>query len=236
MIARFPIMLPNRHIAQLLDRNATTLIMGRALRLGPATPVTDANDRVVGTTGPQPQLYEVHNTLVIRRNLRHCRNHAPDLQENPHVLTIEIDAVSPVKLADVGDLAARSAGYHHVDQMLDDWRRRHQRIDLERTVHVHHFRIVEARYLHEKVHLGYTHDPSRGAAGEPEALSEQDVEQMATANRQRFELERADHIQRRRAKSLAVRLKHAIATDDDTALAEVQAEIEQLRQRLQLAS
>lgn len=192
---RYPIVLPNRQLQRMLDRDARLMILTRKLSLGPR-PHVDPDEMPAGAAPPRggpraPRLYELHNALTTRRNDRHRRNRRPDLQTDPHVVTIEVLAVELTTLGEVDLKQARAAGYKTVEEMREDWRQRRCRLDLNLPVYLHEFRVSDARYLHRDVHRGYTHDPDQAVQGEPPALTPTETERYARRARERDELVRA---------------------------------------------
>lgn len=170
MTSRYPIVLPNHHVQRIISRDARLLILTRTLPSG----------------GPRKlRLYEVHNALIVRRNLRHCREGRPDLQANPHVLTLEVTSIESGPLGEVDLKRARLAGYPTVEELREDWRQRRRRLDLDLRVHLHLFEVRGERYLHRDVHRNYAHDPSEAIDGEMAALSEGELERYAAQARER---------------------------------------------------
>jgi hypothetical protein len=206
----FPITLPPHHVGRLIDRQASVLILPRQLQL-----------RGDG----HPNLFEVHNAQQARRNARHDLQGHPEKREDPCVFVVEILEVTAAKLRDLDAETVRAAGYASWRDLHEDWQRRHQGVDVEIEVHVHQFKIVEARFLHERVHKGYAVDPSAGARGEPQAIGERELDEMAVANRARFEAGRGDEMRRRKAKNLKRRLDTAVKQMDSGEIAKLSREL-----------
>lgn len=204
----FPITLPDGHVVRLLDGNATVLILPRALP-----------QRKNG----HPDLFEVHNARTHRRNLAACLDGRPERQENPAVCVIEVLEITEVAFPKIDHDTVRAAGYANWRELNDDWQRRYR--GTPERVHVHQFKIIEARFLHEQVPKGYAHDPAAGAFGEPEAVSEAAVNTMAVENRARFEASRGDEMRRRKVRNVKSRLDAAVRAMDAGEIAKLSREL-----------
>lgn len=224
---RWPIVMPHAHIRRMIDRSATLLVLTRKVTLS----------RV------KPNIHEVHDALIIRKNRERSRNERPDLQESSLVLTIEILSVETKKLAELDLLAARAAGFRTTDELREDWVVRHRtEIDLELEVHLATFTAITGRYLHKKVHRGYTTDPTHAAEGEPQALSAGELEEMSEVARDRYRLLHAEEIAKREARSLANQLREAQnravlrGIDVTPEVAAIRKQLDQIRSKVDKAA
>lgn len=219
---RYPLVLPNRRVQRILNRNARVLILARRLPLL-------RSERTLN-------LKEIHSALTIRRNTRHRRNGRPDLQDDPHVLTIELLTVAKCKLADVDLKQVRAAGYSTVQEFRDDWQECRRELDLDTTVYVHTFQVIEQRYLARAVHRGYTHDPAEAIPGDTAALSKTDLERYATAASKRDGLirlaRRTDMSLEDRIRDLDLRARNG-SRDAQRALFKIRQSVERAERKAQ---
>jgi hypothetical protein len=148
----YPIALPPAHVRRILERRATLLILSRRL---------------------PPALYLVHDQRTTRRNAQRCAAGRPELQDDPLRMSILVVEVRETTVCDLEYSDARAAGYRDCIELLEDWQRRHRRIDLDQPVHAHHFRHAELPRLlaASTVQADYVIDPAHAAWDVPEAVS-----------------------------------------------------------------
>lgn len=191
MSARFPLVLPHRHIRLILDRSATLLVLTRALKL---------------------DTYEVHDALTIRQNQRHKRGGRHELQDDPFVFSIEISDIQTTQLFELDLKTVRSTGHRTLEDFYLDWLSRRQQA-LNVDVSLYTFEILaDVRYLHERVHRGYTRDPLQAPINDREpTLTADELNDLVADSHARYQADHAEELQRREAKSLANQLREATA-------------------------
>ena len=183
-MSSWPLLLPHATIRRILDRNTSRLILTRHVK---------------------PGEYQVQDEGLERRNREHRAKGRDDLQHDPDVVSIVITHVHKITLLDVDLALARAAGFKTQRDFYDDWLIRRRVIVPDLEVMVHAFGLAETpRYLHARVHRGYTSDPLRAARGEPEALDPMDLRRYADTARWRDDQLRREQahrerLQRRRA-------------------------------------
>jgi hypothetical protein len=100
-------------------------------------------------------------------------------------VTIRVTGVRRCALRDLDFPACRAAGHRTQRDFFDAWYERHGIIDPDRVVTVAVFVLAEdARWLHRRVHRGYTHDPAE-SADYVQALDRADLERYADSARWR---------------------------------------------------
>lgn len=165
---------------------------------------------LIVTRSVKPGAYELQDALIVRRNARYRRDGRHDLQASPDVASIVVKTVDEMRLMDLDLAIVRAAGFKTQRDFYDDWYQRRGWIDGETLVRVCRVRIVEpVRMLHQRVHRGYTTDPTRAARDEPSALSASELRELAGAAHRRYEREHAAEIQRRELVSLMARWRQA---------------------------
>jgi hypothetical protein len=193
--------LPRGHIRRILTSHSTVLILTRGLAL---------------------EVREVHDARTIQHNDRCRRKGRPDLQHDPLVFTIEVRSVAEVLLTELTLVTIRAAGYRTTEEFDQYWVARRRVVPEE--VFVHWFQMVEdARFLHARVERGYTSDPARSVAGEPQALSPRDL-----ASVQHQSVEQRAEAMRQRGRSIGLRLKEAARAGNFGAYAGLSDELAQL--------
>lgn len=203
-MSQYPLALLHSHTRRILSQHATKLILTRRLPLGEQ---------------------EIHDALIIRRNERHRRNGRPDLQQDPHVITVRLESRVSQPLLDLELMTVRQAGYPTLEDFYQDWLQRRRRIDTQQQVYVHVFQPIEqARYLHVRIHRGYTSDPAQAAWNEPQALSSVELDDLAAHSR----LRDWDRIMAQQGRSIGLRVKQAAKTRDFSAFNELACELERL--------
>lgn len=184
--ARWPLVLQHSDIRRMLVPKTQLLILSRAL---------------------DQDAYEVHDAKVVRDNLRHKRRGMDELQQDPAVFLVEIADVDERRLLDL-DLATLSlAGFEDFEDFYVEWLRRRRDLVLNLEVKLYTFEIVNALYLDQRVHRGYTRNPAHAVPDEPPVVDPAQLERYADDARERFETEHADEIAKRAAASRARRLK-----------------------------
>lgn len=191
-MSQFPLTLRHHDIRRLVERKAQCLVLSRRLALG-AVAINDAR--------------------VEHRNNQARRQNRPDLQQDSHVMTVEIDDRREMRLMDLTLGIVMSAGFKTQRDFFDDWLQRRRWIDCELQVFVHSFHLVsDARYLHVRVHRGYASSPSLAVKGEPEALSKDELEELS--RRARWRREQNEEFQRQARRSIGLRAKDAAVRGD----------------------
>lgn len=174
----WPLLLPHDTIRRILNHNTRLLIHTRHLK---------------------PGEYQVQDEGLEQRNRQHRQEGRDDLQSDPNVVSIVITHVQRTTLLDIDLAMARAAGYRTQRDFYDAWLERRRVIIPGLEVLVHAFRLAETpRYLHERVHRGYTSDPARAARGEPEALDAMDLRRYADTARWRDDQIRREQAHRAR--------------------------------------
>ena len=187
----WPLVLRHADITRIVNRNATRLIVTRSIK---------------------PGVYELHDQHVVRRNERYKKQGRWDLQYDPAVVSINVEAVvaQALKHLDLSDV--RGAGYKTQREFYDYWYETHRRyIDPWTLVRVARFHLVEpVRMLHRNVARGYTTNPREAVRDEPSALSESELKRYADTARWRDDQERreAAHLARLRKR------EGSVMTDD----------------------
>jgi hypothetical protein len=187
----FPIVLSNAHIRRIVDRNATVLILTSRKRLG---------------VHACPELYEIHNRLVLKQNARDRRNSKPEWQTDPCALIIELRAVTEATLGGLDFRQARLAGYRTVEELREDWAIRREKLGGDAKVFVHEFAITDARFLHRRSQRGYSTDPAQGMRDEPEGVDAATQKRLTELGTFRWQQER----DRRGAQAQAVELHERV--------------------------
>jgi hypothetical protein len=201
---RFPLVLPHDHVKRIIDRGAQILIMSRKLELGPT---------------------EIHDALILRRNERHRRDGRHDRQENPCVLTIDVTATYPSQLLQLPYATIRRAGYKTSEDFYTDWIWRRRRIIIDLPVSICEFQLAEeVRYLHQKIHRGYTTNPALAVDRDAPALSESELVTVADFARRRQERDLAAQ----HARNISIRLRDAARRGDVTEYAKLSNELAML--------
>lgn len=159
----YPLYLSRPAIRRIIDRHAALLIHPRKLGLGRT---------------------EIHDSYIRRANVQAKRRGRSDLQEEELALTVEIDSCETQGILDLTFPTIHRAGFAETADFYVDWLRFKKRIDLDAKVYVYSFHPVDdVRYLHQRVHRGYTSDLSKAVWGEPEALSRRDLELLERRRR-----------------------------------------------------
>lgn len=196
---RYPLILNHHAIKRLMNHRTSVLIFARKLRLG---------------------RYEVHDSRILRRNDQVRKRGRMDLQEDPFALTVSIESQKPVQFENIDFPTLVRAGFKTTEEFHNDWTLRRRRVD-DGTVYVHSFHVVdETRFLHVRVHRGYTSDPTLAVRGEPEALSHSDLTALAR-RRQKHD----EEFVKRARQTIGIRAKQAAAVGDITAFAALQSEL-----------
>jgi hypothetical protein len=153
---------------------------------------------------------EIHDGDVTKKNAAARRRGRSDLQADPLLLTVQIEETESVdKAADVDFRTIHRAGFRTTEEFQQDWLASCRRT-LEDVALIHRFRLVDdVRFLHQRVHRGYTSDPSRAAFGEPEALSAHDLELL-----ERKRVQRDEDFVRSAQRSIGLRARQAAARGD----------------------
>lgn len=202
-MSQFPLTLRHHDIRRLVEHKAHCLVLSRRLALG-AVAINDAR--------------------VEHRNNQARRQNRPDLQQDSHVMTVEIDDRREMRLMDLTLGIVMAAGFKTQRDFFDEWLQRRRWIDCELQVFVYSFHLVsDARYLHVRVHRGYTSYPSLAARGEPEALSKDELEELSRRARQRQEQDEA--FQRQARRSIGLRAKDAAVRGDLKTFGALSAEL-----------
>lgn len=158
-MSQYPLVLSHPQVRRIMDRNATSLILSRRLPLGEI---------------------DIHDSLTLQRNQRHRKSGRVDLQEDPLVMTVEIADREPMPLMELTLKMVRGAGHKTTEDFYCDWIERRRKIDVELQVYVYGFqRVSTARFLHVRVHRGYTSNAAQAARGEPEAISSDELEKLS---------------------------------------------------------
>jgi hypothetical protein len=200
----WPLVLPHQQIKRMLDRHADQLILTARVR---------------------PGSYQIQDALIQRQNDRRRRAGRHAEQADPTVLRIRIIDVSELRLIDVDLGIVRRAGYKTQRDFYQDWLERRRHIDPDTPVRVCKFtHEAGERYLHQRVHRGYTDEPAQGARGEPAALSAAELAGLARGAARRLEQQRAAELAHQRARSIGIRIKEAARRHDSTAYAILAAE------------
>jgi hypothetical protein len=179
------LVLRHADITRIVNRNATRLIVTRSIKVG---------------------VYELHDQHVVRRNERYKKQGRWDLQYDPAVVSINVEAVERIRLGDLTLGVVRAAGYRTQREFYDDWLATKRWIDPDAQVRVARFMLVEAvRMLHRNVARGYTTNPREAVRDEPSALSESELKRYADTARWRDDQERreAAHLARLRKRKAA---------------------------------
>jgi excisionase family DNA binding protein len=212
--AGWPLVLPHQQIGRILNRRADRLIVTCHVRLGG---------------------YDVQDALTLRRNERRRRAGRISELEDPTVFAIEIIHIDETALADLDLRTVRGAGYETQRDFYDDWLRRRRHIDPGQPVRVCAFAFqARERYLHQRIHRGYTENPAHAAPGEAAALSVGELAGLARDAARRLDRIRREDARRRRVRSLNVRLREAILEHDIAAEGAIRLEIRDLFQQSRL--
>ena len=159
----WPLVLRHADITRIVNRNATRLIVTRSIKTG---------------------VYELHDQHIVRRNERYKKQGRWDLQYDPSVVSINVEAVERLRLGDLTLGVVRGAGYRTQREFFDDWLSARRHIDPDAQVRVARFMLVEAvRMLHRNVARGYTTNPREAVRDEPSALSESELKRYADTAR-----------------------------------------------------
>lgn len=215
--SRFPLVLPRPDIRRILTKNVRLLILSRALEY-------DA--------------YEVHDERVIRDNRRHKGNGRDDLVEDPAVFLIEIADVNELGLLDLDLVTVNKAGFDDSEEFYLEWLHRRRQVVLGLQVKLYTFDIVDALYLDQHVHRGYTRNPARAATGEPPVIDRAHLDRYADDARERYRTEHAEDLAKREAKSLANQLREAHAraslrgVDVTPEITAIRRQLEQIQSKL----
>ena len=211
-VNHWPLVLPHSDVRRILERHATAL---------------------VATSRPKRGGYIVQDALTVRRNERMRRSGRSDQQQDPDVFAVEVTESAPRALSDVDYSMVRACGFKTQRDFFDDWLERRRAIDPHQDVFVVRFRLVDQpRFLHHKIHRGYTTNPGAAARGEPEALSADELNQLASRNRARLERERRDELCRQQARSISLRLRHAAKEGRPDEVLALRSELERLAARM----
>jgi hypothetical protein len=149
----------------------------------------------------------------------------------PRICRAYIRQLRRVTLDEIGELEARRAGFRHVEQLHDYWRKTHGTGPLakplvwvlELELDLEH----EPLLLHRDPAKGYTHDPRFAAQEEGESPSRSDLSLYAEENWRVFRARRdRGEVAREEARSLARRLRHAIVSGDREEIRRIRAELE----------
>jgi hypothetical protein len=186
----WPLVLPHAHVARILKHNASRLIVTSRIRTGS---------------------YDVQDALTVRRNDRKRKAGRFSEQEHPSVFAIKITDICEFALVELDLGIVRAAGFRTQRDFYDDWLERRRWICPDEPVRVCAF-VFEApeRYLHRRVHRGYTTNPADGAKGECAALSASELRDLSAGAAKRLERERRQETMTQRARSLQIRLKDAL--------------------------
>lgn len=199
-MGHYPLVLARPAVRRLTERKATVLIFSRHRSLG---------------------RYEIQDALTVQRNEKAKRRGRIDLMEDPHVMTIELDSVREVGLLDLAFTDIRRAGFRTSEDFYLDWLHRHKRVDPDRKAFIYGLHLVDdVRFLHTRVHRGYTSNPGLAVRGEPEALSQHDLDQLAKKRAQRDAL-----FDERATRSIKLRAKRIIEHGDPEALISLAREL-----------
>lgn len=197
---RYPIVLSHRAVRRLVENKASVLIQERERRLG---------------------RWDVADAEIRKRNGRLCDRGRPEEQEDEIVLSIELMSHDRCPLLELDFKTIHRAGFRTSEDFYTDWRESRRRVDDDAQVNVYGLRMVaQERFLHSQLHRGYTSDPSLAARGEPEALSEDDLDRVTARWRQPTET--GVH---RMQRGIALRAKHAALRGDPAGLLMLAAEL-----------
>jgi hypothetical protein len=184
-VSGWPLVLRHADITRIVNRNATRLILTRAVK---------------------PGIYELQDQHIVRRNERYKKQGRWDLQYDPGVVAINVESVERLSLVDLNLQMVRGAGYKTQREFYDDWYQSKRHVDPQTPVRVCRFQLVEAvRMLHRNVHRGYTTNTRDAVRDEPSALSESELKRYADTARWRDDQERraAAHLARLRKRKAA---------------------------------
>lgn len=205
----FPLVLPHAQVRRILDRKANRLIVTRQIKQG---------------------TYDVQDALAARRLDRYLKG--PRMGEPPpsaSVFAITVTEVWETTLTGLDFATIRAAGFKTQRDFYDEWIEWRRHIDPDELVRVCAFGFTDpGRFLHAKVHRGYTTNPAESARGEPQALSSGELKELAGDAARRFDRQRREEIRRRQARSLAQRLKLATAKGDSREMRALSREIDRL--------
>lgn len=215
---RRPLVLPHDQIRRILDRKPTLLILTRDL---------------------DPGVYVVHDDQTVKRNLRHQRDRRSDLQSDPAVFMVEVEPPARTMITDLELVTVNHAGFKTLEEFFWNWPPRRWRFHTSLELTVYPFQIpATARFLHQKVHRGYTHDPAEAVPDEPEALDDDVLQDLTVKARERYRTEHAADVARRESQSLARQLREATTRatlrgkDITPEISAIQHQLQQIRSKL----
>lgn len=200
--------LPHKDARRLLNRRVQLLVLTRTLK---------------------PGTYEIHDQLISERNRAHVKANRQDLTTDSKIVTLEVGRREIRPLWHLGLQAVRQAGFQTQRDFYDHW------LDLKGhvpdvEVNLYPVRYVDpGRYLHEKVHRGYTTNPALGARGEFQALSVTELEELTARSKARWESEKANLRVMSQARSIAARIRYAAREGNSEAIKHLQGELAELQ-------
>lgn len=197
---RYQRTLTHRAVRRLVEGKASVLILDSEWKIG---------------------RYDIADAAILRRNrrLRECGRF--EEQEDETVLSIELRSHHRCPLLELDFKTIHRAGFRTSEDFYVDWREGRRRVDDDAQVNVYGFvAVAQERFLHTRVHRGYTSDPSLAARGEPEALSTDDLERVTRRWQQPTETATA-----RAQRSIALRAKGAALRGDAAGLTILAAEL-----------
>lgn len=166
------------------------------------------------------------SALIVTRELKPEIYALEDCKHGDEIACVRVCGVRRIALGEVDYPTVRSNGYKTQRDFYDAWYQRHDIIRPRRPVTVAVFVLVEdARWLHKRVHRGYTRNPALATSDHAQALDEADLERYANDAALRRERERREELRRARARSLGIRIKQALLAADHAEVDRLIAEI-----------